>query len=805
MRLSTLSASLLTLLVLFGFAPVLAQRVAAGNNFTLSVHSDGTLWAWGNNNGVLGLGNRAYQTVPQQVGTDTNWRSVSAGNNHVVALKTNGTLWTWGSNDAGQLGLGTTYGSKLMPTQVGTATDWRSISAGNGNSFAIRTDGTLWAWGGGKLGFGTTTNQNTPAQVGVATWLSVSANGQTVAAIGANNTLWAWGSGNEGQLGLGSITTQLSPAQVGTAATWASVSTGVGQTLAVRQDGTLWAWGSNRNGQLGLGTTTTQTTPQQVGTTTTWVSVSTGYLHTLAVRQDGSLWAWGYNRYGQLGTGPTNADQLTPARVGTANTWASISAGYYHSAALYRDGSLWAWGANFLGQVGAGPGAPQLMPAQITSTPTWRTVAAGFYKAIGIRTDGSLWAWGGNSSGNLGTGDQLDRDVPTPVGGAATWQNVTIANSVTLAVRQDGTLWAWGDNQNGQLGTGAALTYLTTTSVQVGTASNWQSVLAGPKHVLALRQDGTLWAWGSNESGQLGNGTTTPQISPIQVGTATWLSIGLGLYHSSAVRADGTLWTWGTNSNGQLGTGTGLGSLVPVPTQVGTATNWASVAGGIFHNLALRQDGTLWGWGWNDNNTLGTGMPTNSQLVPVQVSTATTWRSVSAGPNATLALRQDGTLWVWGSNDTGQLGLGNTTIQPTPMQRGATTWQSASLGAGFGAGIRPDGTLWTWGFNDTGQLGNGLPGSAAPRYVANGGAVLATAAPAGPPPAWSLAPNPAHGQVQLLGLPAGPPNVCILDAQGRLVRTATTTLVNIQGLAPGLYLVQATAGQTTQSLRLSLE
>lgn len=809
---STLRYCYLLLLVLAGWLPAQAQRLAAGPYHTLSIHADGTLWAWGLNNGdQLGLGSTVtYQETPQQVSTAATWQSVSTGSFHSLAIRQDGSLWAWGSNSFGQLGTGTTP-VQSGPQQVGTATTWRSVAAGYLHSLAVRQDGTLWAWGyngQGELGIsipGGASLQTVPAQVGTATnWASVVAGNSCTLALKTDGTLWAWGANGNGQLGLGTTTQQAAPVQVGTATTWASVSAGAAHTLAVRTDGTLWAWGYNFNGQLGLGTTTDQLAPVQVGTATTWTSVGAGRLHSLARRQDGTLWAWGDNRWGQLGTGATAYTQPTPAQVGTATTWQSLAAGQSHSAALRQDGSLWAWGGNYYGQVGAGPGTPQLLPAQITSAPTWRSVAAGFQGALGIRTDGSLWAWGANYAGQLGNGTTTDQDVPVPVSGGATWQSAATGGGASMAVRQDGTLWTWGDNGFNQLGTGPALT-ATSVPVQVGTATTWKSVSMGANHAVALRADGSLWAWGSNFYGQLGTGSTADQPTPVRIGTDTWQSVCAGVFATLAIRTDGSLWAWGMNGNGQLGLGTSGNQLTPQ--RVGTASNWASLALGVFHTLALRTDGTLWSWGSNFYGELGNGNANGgaSQLTPAQVGTATTWVSVSTRAYASAAVRQDGSLWVWGMNDYGGLGLGTTARQVAPVRQGTATWQSVGLGTDFGAAIRPDGTLWTWGLNQYGQLGNGLRLSAAPRYVPGGGAVLAATA-ASAASTWALAPNPAHEQVQLLGLPTGPVAVRLYDAQGRLVRTAAEATVSTVGLAPGLYLLQAVAaGQPAQTRRLIVE
>ncbi|MCR5890446.1 hypothetical protein LRS06_22215 [Hymenobacter sp. J193] len=239
----------------------------------------------------------------------------------------------------------------------------------------------------------------------------------------------------------------------------------------------------------------------------------------------------------------------------------------------------------------------------------WASVSAGRGHNVAVRTDGTLWTWGDGI-----TTDQ--RYTPVQVGTATTWKSVAAGRLHSVAVRTDGTLWAWGDNRQGQLGDGT--TTLRTVPVQVGTDTNWQSVAAGNNHTLAVRKDGTLWAWGNNERGQLGGGTTTEyRNSPVQVGTATtWKSVAAGNDYSVAVRTNGTLWAWGSNERGQLGDGTFTNRSVPV--QVGTATTWAGVEAGYLHNVALRTDGTLWAWGNNADGQLGDGTSGTVSSAPIQ-------------------------------------------------------------------------------------------------------------------------------------------------------------------------------------------
>lgn len=281
---------------------------------------------------------------PTQVGALSDWSVVSAGYRNSAAVKTDGTLWTWGWGDSGRLGLGNTtqYSS---PKQVGALTNWSKVSAGDGVTAAIKTDGTLWTWGlgtQGALGSGATASRSSPVQVGALTnWASVNVScsrldgTNTVHAVKTDGTLWAWGSGGNGVLGLGNTTSYSSPKQVGALTNWASVacvpSPQSRAVIAVKTDGTLWTWGYNSVGQLGLGNTTSYSSPKQVGSGTNWSKASITRGHALAVRTNGTLWAWGAGTNGKLGLDNTTA-YSSPKQVGTSTEWkipiASVSASF---------------------------------------------------------------------------------------------------------------------------------------------------------------------------------------------------------------------------------------------------------------------------------------------------------------------------------------------------------------------------------------------------------------------------------------------------------------------------------------------
>ncbi len=330
----------------------------------------------------------------------------------------------------------------------------------------------------------------------------------------------------------------------------------------------------------------------------------------------GNALAWGFNAYGQLGNGTTTGSsvpvQVFPGLSGVVG----VAGGFYHSLAVKSDGTVWTWGSNTFGALGNGATADGRLPGQVTGVSGVVRVAGGVYHCIAAKSDGTVWSWGFNSSGQLGNGATTDSYVPVPVIGLSGVVQVAAGWQHSLAVKSNGTVWAWGLNNSGELGNGT--TTNSSVPVKVTGLTGVVRVAGGRYHSLAVKSDGTVWAWGSNSYGELGNGTTISSRVPVQVTGLTGVVEvgGSHLHHSLAVKSDGSVWAWGLNDSGQLGNGTTISSSVPV--HVTDISGAVGVAGGYGHSVALKIDGTVWAWGSNAQGQLGNGTTTNS-TVPVHV------------------------------------------------------------------------------------------------------------------------------------------------------------------------------------------
>tara|TARA_R110000744_G_scaffold328153_1_gene433830 strand:+ start:1092 stop:2261 length:1170 start_codon:yes stop_codon:yes gene_type:complete len=342
------------------------------------------------------------------------------------------------------------------------------------------------------------------------------------------------------------------------------------------------------------------------------------------------LWTWGGGNNGARGLGNTT-NYSSPVQVGGGDNWVLLNGPFManFNLGIKANGALWAWGDNGSGQLGIGSLTSYSSPVQVGALTDWASVSTGYQCTLATKTDGTLWAWGSNAHSQLGTNNATNYSSPVQVGALTNWASVAVAaanSGSVVATKTDGTLWAWGKNGFGQLGQNNLTTY--SSPVQVGALTTWKNACSGDYFTVATATDGTLWAWGQGNSGQLGQTSTTSYSSPIQVGALTNWTVNAGtagFAFCSVVKTDGTLWTWGINSTGQLGHSTY--SNITSPKQVGALTSWSNAVSRNQNSSFLSITGQLFACGYSNQGALGLGA-TNVTNSPIQVGALTSWVSV---------------------------------------------------------------------------------------------------------------------------------------------------------------------------------
>lgn len=345
--------------------------------------------------------------------------------------------------------------------------------------------------------------------------------------------------------------------------------------------------------------------------------IAAGGWHSVVVCMDSTVKAFGENATGELGDG-TNTDSNVPVETGLTNVIA-VSAGgdqlEAHSLALKSDGTVWAWGSNLYGQLGNASTTNTNTPVQTLLLNNVIAIAAGGWHSVALKNDSTVWTWGWNMDGQLGDGTTTDKIIPSQVTGLTGVSQIAAGTYHVLALKSDGTVWAWGDNLYGQIGNGTN-GFDVTTPVQVQGLTNVVKIAAGRFFSLAVKNDGSVWTWGQNLYGQLGDGTTTDRYTPVQVSGLTLALpavVATGAFHCTAVKSDGTVWAWGRNSYGNLGNNTLNNSSIPV--QMLDISDVVEMSNGTNFSIMVKSDGTFWGCGRNASGQLGDGTFTQHNVL----------------------------------------------------------------------------------------------------------------------------------------------------------------------------------------------
>lgn len=668
-------------------------QVAASGNTSMAVDTNGNLFGWGDNgSGLLGKADKAYS--PVVVPGQTPYGRGFAGTNRMFLIDTSSVLWGTGNNQFGQLGDGTFFLRRTSLVKLGSG--YQDLAVGTFHTLAIKSDGSLWSWGSGdygQLGDGLAAERSRPFALSLGKALSIAAGTYHSLAVLTDGSLWAWGNNQYGQLGDGTTANKSRPTKIGDG--YVQVVAGDYFSMARKTDGTVVAWGRNNHGQLGDGGTNNSASAVQVPGRFTHIvaGASTG----LALDASAGLWHWGRSLDSSVLT-----TLSTPKRITTGVR--NISAGEQHLLLQKIDGSLYALGSNESGALGVEDQADidTTVIVKVSNDPA--SFAAGGQQSLLIDTSGRAYAWGSNSEGQLGQG--RDDRLSVPVLLASSVKQLALSNSVAYVIRDDGIMWAWGENRDGRLGDGSARSR--STLVKVG--EGFETVSNGNTQALAIKTDGSLWAWGLNDFGQLGLGDVLNRSRPTKVGDG-YRSVAAGAEHTLAIKTDGSLWSWGRNRYGQLGNGQFEQRFGPqansTPVKIGDG--YVSILAGAHHSLALKSDGSVWAWGWNDYGQVGNGT-TNSQAVPVQVATNIA-KLLSASINS-VVLGLDGKTYVWGHNGEQRrrynvLLAGSDVFTLNSPAAITGNWVAASAGSSHAIYLRKDGIAFSVGYQQFGQLGDG--------------------------------------------------------------------------------------------------
>lgn len=621
-----------------------------------------------------------------------NYVKIAAGPATACGIDTKSDLYCWGSDNSGALGDGSPNQNSATPILHPVSGPWQYVDVADSMVCGVRTSGEVYCAGGAVWYHGSTPVDVSDGKL----WKQVEQSYGGRCGIRDDDTIECWDNSTSSSQLSALSWKSISGTETGTKYGFRDVT-----WCAVRSDDTLWCWGADNSGTMGNGAGGASATPDQVAGGGTWIHVSMGGTHGCGVKSDNTGWCWGSDDDGKLGNAAGNTD--APDQVQGGHSWLMIEAGAHNTCGIRTDDTLWCWGDNEWGQLGDGTTTDRSAPVQVEPGTLWELVNPGGNFTCGIRKNGARYCWGENASSQLGNlNTPASPNVPTPIedtnaygsmaGGFQNW---------ACAIRLDGSLWCWGNNGQGRLGDG------TTTSrnipTQVSGGGTWQKVVLSSAYQgrsCGIQTDDTLWCWGVDYG-----------LVPTQVGAATWKDIAIGSDHYCGIQTDDTLWCWGNDDDGELGNGAGGNEANPA--QIEVAHTWNGVAAGHNFSCAIRSDDTLWCWGDGGNNSIGDGSSIDRQNA-VQVAVGGSWQHVSAQLIVAHAIRTDGSLWRWGFN------YGNT---PTEAFLG-TTWDmiGAKGWPGNTCGLQTDGTLWCWGGNETGQLGTGnSESSGTPVQVSGGG------------------------------------------------------------------------------------
>lgn len=721
-------------------------KIASAHTHTIGLTNDGEAYGWGENNwGQLGtdeLDLKTYKSSPVLIPSapGTSWIDVDVGSGYTALVRNDKTLWTMGRNEYGQLGprvfanntlyYGTTtgvYSHRSSPIQIGSANGvfkWRSLGIGIHTSYAIRDDNGLTnAWGrntAGQLGDmgpgGAISSKSSPVQLNIAY-----KNDGTSHYI-ANNTFTAGGPPDEDETF--NVTGSLNTKGFSTVSIVGSMAD---HAVILDEFGRTFHFGLNTWGPYGFNDVVSRSTPylNTVFGQKSFAQVSLGANFGMYLTHDGQLWGSGYNADGRLGDN-TIINKSSPVQIAHPNSrsWIQVSAAHRQTYAIDEDYKLWAWGSGNLGQLGpalVSHSSPIQTDAGFTRANMGVSVismAAGGEYGGHVLSNNALYMYGVGNQGNLGKNDVLNSSSPIQIASDKLWKSIHTGQSFTHGITTDKQLWAWGFNNHGMLGDNT----IVAKSSPVQITGSWNVIATGggnrTYNCLGIKSDGTLWAWGLNNYGQLAQNNVVYRSSPVQIGTKSdWIIVAANYYNGAAINANNELYVWGEATQGAIGDNTVINKSSPVQ----VAGSWQQVVSGDRWFMALTTANQVFSWGYNNYGHLGHNNRTNYSS-PTQVAIGSSFAFIGALSGTSCMGDTNGKLFAMGYNGHGAVGDGTTvhrssptavlTQRNTPRAFSAAYWNEGSIAREITGGLHHwqmldnSNTLFGWGYNNYNQIGS---------------------------------------------------------------------------------------------------
>ena len=751
-------------------------HMGGGDYHTCAIGSDEQTYCWGRNQSAqLGDTTSTDRTIPTLVNTGEGYIAaetstceeeeeesgaacgniaVSAETMHSCKLDSDGNAWCWGTNEFGQFGNNTTTNSETpVATTMPEGVAFTKIDTGTSYTCALGDDNNGYCWGSnyrGKLGDGTTTQRNTPVVItkpsGVNGFTDISSAGNHTCAVGDDGNGYCWGDGIGGKLGNGSTSQKHIPTLVSmpSGTDFTSISAGGGHTCALAENKLAYCWGNGLKGQLGNLTESIETTPVMVEVCSgsgpfsvcgagNFKAITTGGTHSCGITNTDKPYCWGENTAGQLGTGNTTDTNggyavLLPSGV---TSFTDIQANDYHSCGIGDNSKIYCWGRNSNGQSGDGTTTSPHTSAVETVLPSGVTgftaLTVGRTHTCAIGDDEQVYCWGKNDDNEFGDGTTTNSNTPvpsTPTGSCsgsdceANYPIIAAGGFHNCAIGNDNKTYCWGWNNSGSVGDGTTTQRSTPTEVTLpGGISQFTVVKTGDAHSCAIADTGDAYCWGSNSGGRLGNGVSSGSSSmPVAVtmpGSISFTDLGLGNEHSCALGDDGNAYCWGVGGNGRLGNGTTSSSSTPVAVSMPASVSFVDLEAGATHNCALGDNDKIYCWGFGGNGEVGDGAGTNRNI-PTEVSMPSGvngFSQISSMSTHNCALGDDDLAYCWGSNMYGNIDdSGNFQIlQPSALDlpSGVSGFRTVAAGGMHTCAVGDNNKTYCLGINYAGMLGDG--------------------------------------------------------------------------------------------------